>query len=561
MRFGYPGAGGVVGVSSRPGRPPELSPASCILHAVPFDPLTTISSPSSPSTPICIVAAVGSAVGVGRVNVCGGHSTIAHASASGCVEVHDDHHTTPRRLPCSSSPSRSALQARTWSASGPAYGLSPVCALVAPRPLLFSGIYPPRRSDLNLNASTDLNVPSSSPRLRPPVPASPLASTPLASTPVPTYLSTSPSANVPALATCVARLGLPLRGVFLGGGDASEYESRPRAALLPSRLPAPLDLASERERAGAAAAGGRVEVQELGAKEWKRSVRRSGRGGDCGGGWRAVWELPVFARLSFLRARTGSGRSGASRSRARWLIRGEETQTYEDERSAVSQGMEVEMATLVVKLDLDLKLNLIQSNPCCRRFLGCRCASCTSSHLSAAWRKPSTSTALLASPPLPLHPPPDLYVPPSLRPYALPPIIAFLPSSSHANIPVEDEDAAHPWRAFASGSPPLRWESSVGPHLERSVLSLDWVLSSGINTCDSGVSGVLSLPCEGTTCVINVNLAIKDSLPFDLVLGHDWHLLCRDSLPNACSLLSSGPIDFRQPPSCTCQWRFLELRP
>ncbi|KAJ6474377.1 hypothetical protein C8R45DRAFT_1103350 [Mycena sanguinolenta] len=31
---------------------------------------------------------------------------------------------------------------------------------------------------------------------------------------------------------------------------------------------------------------------------------------------------------------------------------------------------------------------------------------------------------------------------------------------------------------------------------------------------------------------MTVNLTIKHSIPYDLVLGSDWHLWCRDTLPN-----------------------------
>ncbi|KAJ7825225.1 hypothetical protein B0H14DRAFT_3874576 [Mycena olivaceomarginata] len=86
---------------------------------------------------------------------------------------------------------------------------------------------------------------------------------------------------------------------------------------------------------------------------------------------------------------------------------------------------------------------------------------------------------------------------------------------------------------------------------EKSLLSLDWVLASGIKSSGSVASGVLSLPCEGSTCVMNVNLSIKDSLPFDLVLGRDWHLFCRDSLPRARFLLTSGILDFAPNPPAT----------
>jgi hypothetical protein len=42
---------------------------------------------------------------------------------------------------------------------------------------------------------------------------------------------------------------------------------------------------------------------------------------------------------------------------------------------------------------------------------------------------------------------------------------------------------------------------------------------------------------------MNMNLSIKDLLPFDLVLGRDWHLFRRDSLPSARFLPTSG-MDF-----------------
>ncbi|KAJ7218157.1 hypothetical protein GGX14DRAFT_440100 [Mycena pura] len=62
---------------------------------------------------------------------------------------------------------------------------------------------------------------------------------------------------------------------------------------------------------------------------------------------------------------------------------------------------------------------------------------------------------------------------------------------------------------------------------------------------------------------MNVHLIIKDSLPFDLVLGCDWHLFCRDSVLNAHFVLSSGKLDLMpqgssspcactEPSACTC---------
>ncbi|KAJ7827533.1 hypothetical protein B0H14DRAFT_3873689, partial [Mycena olivaceomarginata] len=65
--------------------------------------------------------------------------------------------------------------------------------------------------------------------------------------------------------------------------------------------------------------------------------------------------------------------------------------------------------------------------------------------------------------------------------------------------------------------------------LEKSLWFLDWVLASGLY-------------------LMNVNLSIKDSLPFDLLLGCDWYLYCPDSLPGARFLLTSGILDFA--PNC-----------
>ncbi|KAJ7814478.1 hypothetical protein B0H13DRAFT_2381725 [Mycena leptocephala] len=88
------------------------------------------------------------------------------------------------------------------------------------------------------------------------------------------------------------------------------------------------------------------------------------------------------------------------------------------------------------------------------------------------------------------------------------------------------------------------WSSTFCADLEKSLLFLDWVLASGIKSSGSVAYGVLSLLCEGSTCVMNVNLSIKDSLPFDLVLGCDWYLYCPDSLPGVRFLLTSGILDF-----------------
>jgi hypothetical protein len=87
--------------------------------------------------------------------------------------------------------------------------------------------------------------------------------------------------------------------------------------------------------------------------------------------------------------------------------------------------------------------------------------------------------------------------------------------------------------------------------LENSSLSLEWVLASGVPATHSMVSGILSLPCTDgeleTVCRLQIQLPVTSSLPFDLVLGRDWLQFSRDSLPNACFHLTSGPLDLRTP--------------
>ncbi|KAJ7234431.1 hypothetical protein C8J57DRAFT_1531590 [Mycena rebaudengoi] len=81
--------------------------------------------------------------------------------------------------------------------------------------------------------------------------------------------------------------------------------------------------------------------------------------------------------------------------------------------------------------------------------------------------------------------------------------------------------------------------SSFDPTSEKSALSLDWILSSGTTGSSSIASGVLCLPCANASiCSMNVQLLVSPSLPFDLVLGRDWHLFCRDAMPDATFFLS-----------------------
>ncbi|KAK6983840.1 hypothetical protein R3P38DRAFT_2469727, partial [Favolaschia claudopus] len=54
---------------------------------------------------------------------------------------------------------------------------------------------------------------------------------------------------------------------------------------------------------------------------------------------------------------------------------------------------------------------------------------------------------------------------------------------------------------------------------EISAISSNCAQRSGINCSENHASGVLGLPADNSTCKTKVQLTIKDSLPFDLVLG------------------------------------------
>jgi hypothetical protein len=97
--------------------------------------------------------------------------------------------------------------------------------------------------------------------------------------------------------------------------------------------------------------------------------------------------------------------------------------------------------------------------------------------------------------------------------------------------------------------------TTFNPTVERSLLSIDWVLSSGLPAVESFVSGRLCLPYRSSTdsvLSLDVRLAISASLPFDLVLGRDWFVQCADSLPNTCFYLSSGVVNLASFAPGTC---------
>ncbi|KAJ6612624.1 hypothetical protein B0H10DRAFT_2436897, partial [Mycena sp. CBHHK59/15] len=94
--------------------------------------------------------------------------------------------------------------------------------------------------------------------------------------------------------------------------------------------------------------------------------------------------------------------------------------------------------------------------------------------------------------------------------------------------------------------------TSFEPALERSTVSLDWVLNSGLSTSDSLLSGRLCIPYRDTSdslCSLRVHLHVSASLPFDLVLGRDWFHLCCTSFSTASFYLSSGVVDFSSLPN------------
>jgi hypothetical protein len=68
--------------------------------------------------------------------------------------------------------------------------------------------------------------------------------------------------------------------------------------------------------------------------------------------------------------------------------------------------------------------------------------------------------------------------------------------------------------------------------LERSLWSLEWVLTSGVPAVIS-VSGPLSLPYRDgavdTVCCLRVQLLVASFLLFDSILGCDWLHFCGDS--------------------------------
>ncbi|KAJ7653801.1 hypothetical protein B0H17DRAFT_1146959 [Mycena rosella] len=62
------------------------------------------------------------------------------------------------------------------------------------------------------------------------------------------------------------------------------------------------------------------------------------------------------------------------------------------------------------------------------------------------------------------------------------------------------------------------------------MLSLDWILNSGIHTVGSIASGILTLPCVNGVFSVQMNLSVVSGLPSDLVLGREWLQYCQESV-------------------------------
>ncbi|KAK7006916.1 hypothetical protein R3P38DRAFT_2555077 [Favolaschia claudopus] len=94
----------------------------------------------------------------------------------------------------------------------------------------------------------------------------------------------------------------------------------------------------------------------------------------------------------------------------------------------------------------------------------------------------------------------------------------------------------------------IPFSTTYNQDYERPLLSLDWVLDSGIPCQRSVASGVLAIPCmDSAVFSTHIDISVASSLPFDLVLGRYWLQFCRDSVQDACFILSSGPVDLRRP--------------
>ncbi|KAF8143338.1 hypothetical protein K438DRAFT_647679 [Mycena galopus ATCC 62051] len=89
--------------------------------------------------------------------------------------------------------------------------------------------------------------------------------------------------------------------------------------------------------------------------------------------------------------------------------------------------------------------------------------------------------------------------------------------------------------------------TTVNCDAERSLLSLDWVMSSGIRARHAMASGILTVPCMNSVFSLQMDLCVVSSLPYDLVLGRDWIQYGCESVADPRFFLSSGIADLWLP--------------
>ncbi|KAJ7873022.1 hypothetical protein B0H13DRAFT_2349194 [Mycena leptocephala] len=95
--------------------------------------------------------------------------------------------------------------------------------------------------------------------------------------------------------------------------------------------------------------------------------------------------------------------------------------------------------------------------------------------------------------------------------------------------------------------------TAFDPNADKSLLSLNWVLTQGIRVLHSVASGRLTLPCVVSDDLsLQMNLPVASSLPFDLVFGRDWMNYCRESVLDPWFYLSSGVVELRPPEIGIC---------
>jgi hypothetical protein len=68
--------------------------------------------------------------------------------------------------------------------------------------------------------------------------------------------------------------------------------------------------------------------------------------------------------------------------------------------------------------------------------------------------------------------------------------------------------------------------TSFNPGSEKSCISLDWILVSGIPVSRSTAGRILFLPYGNTICSMHMSLSVSSSLAYDFVLGWDWLFFC-----------------------------------